>query len=222
MLKIRGPQISKLIKYFIFADLMLFAGWGFVSPIFSIFIIEEIAGATLVTVGVATAIAWTGRSIIPLVVSNVLDKREGEKDDFYTLVFSLGVTSLTAFALAAVATVNQLYLVYAVHGAAIGIYSVAWAAIFSRHLDKHRPAFDWSLDKAALGMAIAVSGLLGAEVASRFGFDVTFLMAGILSLISAGIILLVPNLILPPPERKKAEGFRPHLHRRHGPPGTNV
>lgn len=178
-------------------------------------------GATLITVGVATAIAWTSRSIIPLVVGSLLDKREGEKDDFYALVFSLGITSLTAFALVVVETVDQLYAVYAVHGAAIGIYTVAWSAIFSRHLDKHRPAFDWSVDKAALGMAIAVSGLLGAEVASRFGFDMTFLIAGVLTLVSAGIILFVPSLVLPPP-KKKMEEFHPHIHRRHTPSSTNV
>ena len=44
-------RVNKVVKYFVLADLSLFAGWGFVAPLLSVFVIEEISGATLFTVG---------------------------------------------------------------------------------------------------------------------------------------------------------------------------
>ena len=214
--------VNKLIRYFVLADLLLLGSWGLIAPIFAVFIVEKIVGATLVTVGMATAIGWLSRSIIQVPMGNFLDRRRGEKDDFYSLILSLGLASLTAFALAVVETVNQLYLVLAVHGVAFGIYTTAWTSIFSRHLDRARPAFDWALDRTAVGVAIAVSGLLGGIVASYFGFAFTFLVVGTLSFLTMGIILMVPSLILPPPKRRGASEGELEIHQRHTPRSTNV
>lgn len=197
----RYIKISKLVRYFIISDLILFGGWGLVAPIFSIFIIEEVAEATLVTIGINAAIYWIIYSVVQLPVAAYLDKTDGEKDDFYTLVLGLVLAAASAFCFAVVKTVPQLYLVQVFHAVAFGLYAPSWSAIFSRHIDKHSIAFSWSLDRTFLGIATGVTGFLGGLIANTFGFAWIFVAAGLFSLMAAFVIWLVPDLLLPPAKK---------------------
>jgi len=214
-MRIKTPKVNRVVKYFVLADLALYAGWGFIAPMFSVFVVQEIVGATLVTVGVSAAVYWGSRAVVQPPIAMFLDRRGGEKDDFYTLVVGLVVISATAFLFVAVETISQLYVVQALHGIALGAYSVSWPAIFSRHLDKGRYALDWSLDRATLAGSTAATSIIGGFVANTFGFDVVFIAAGILSLVSALLIFAVPELALPP-AKKKVEGSEVGMRQRQG------
>jgi len=200
-----GPKVNRVVKYFVFADLLFFAGWGFVAPIFSIFVIEEIEGATLVAVGISASIYWVTRSLVQPFIANKIDKKEGEKDDLYILMLGLALTGVTAFMFVLARTLTHLYILQAIHGVALGMYSTPWSTVFSRHLDKKRQAFDWSLDKASIGIAVAITSFVGSWLASAFGFDTTFIIAGALSLVSAFVVFLVPDLVLPSPKKAAEE-----------------
>lgn len=214
---LKGPKVNRVIKFFVFADLIFFAGWGFVSPIFSIFIIEEIKDATVVAVGISAAVYWLSRSLVQPFIANAIDKRKGEKDDFYVLMLGLILAGVSAFLFTLVETLPQLYALQVVHGVSLGAYYVSWTSIFSRHLDKDRPAFDWSFDNSTIGIAVAVASFGGGLLAGTFGFDVTFMIAGWLSIISAGVIFLVPDLVLPIPHHVSA----PAKVERRRPPTTH-
>ena len=204
--------MNRVVKYFVFADLALFTGWGFVAPVFSVFIIEEVVGATLVTVGISAALYWLARAVIQIPIAMTIDRMKGEKDDFYALILGLITISASAFLLVFIRTPLELYIVQIMQGAAFGAYSVSWVAIFSRHLDKERVAFDWSLDRATLSLAIATSSILGGVVASAFGFNTIFIASGVLSLASAVIVFFVPDLVVP---RTKGEINLPAIERYH-------
>lgn len=190
-------QISRVIKYFIISDLFFIAGYGLISPIFAIFVVEKIAGATIATVGVAAAVYWILKAILQLPIGVYLDKTEGEKDDFYILIGGLVLASVTAFLFVFVTKVWQLYLVQAVHALAFALYTPSWTAIFSRHLDKNRYAFDWALNSTTVAFASGVSGALGGWLAQEFGFPVIFIGAAVLSFVAAVVIFLLPDVVLP-------------------------
>ncbi len=194
-------KVNRVVKYFVLSDLVLFSGWGLVSPVFSVFVIEEVKDATLLTVGISASIYWLARSLIQIPVANMLDKTEGERDDFNVLVWGLVLASLSAFIFSTIESVRALYLLQILHGVAFGLYSPSWSAIFSRHLDKNRIAFDWSLNSTTLGLASGVTGFLGGYLAAHFGFDAVFVGAGIMSLVAAFLIFSAPELILPKPPK---------------------
>ncbi|HVN26491.1 MAG TPA: MFS transporter [Candidatus Paceibacterota bacterium] len=195
-------KVGRLVKFFIISDFFLLAGWGFVDPVFSVFIIQQVAGATLVTVGIAAAIYWIVRSLVQIPIANYLDRTPGERDDFMALVGGILLVGISVIAMSWVTTVWELYLVHAIHAIAFAMYFAAWPTIFSRHLDKDRISFDWSLDSAATGVAAGVTGLLSGIFAEVFGFTTVFVIAGILAIIAAFILLLVPDLILPKPTQR--------------------
>lgn len=191
-------RVGRLVKYFILVDLALLAGWGLIEPVFSVFIIEKVAGATLVTVGVAAALYWLLKSVLQIPLANYLDKTPGEKDDFYALILGLLVASFSALLFALVGQIWELYLVQVLHALGFGLYAASWPAIFSRHLDKDRVSFDWALDSTAAGVSAGISGFFGGVIANWFGFQAVFVLASFFSAVSAVILILAPDIILPP------------------------
>jgi len=194
---IKSFRLNKVVRNFVLADLVLFGGWGLVSPIMAIFIIGEIPGATLVTVGSMAAVYWAVRSSIELPMATLVEKTDSEKDDLYVLILGLLLVSASAFWLNFVETIPQLFTFQAVHALGFAFYAASWSGIFSRHVDKKRVAISWAIDHTVLGIATGVTGLFGAYIAEMFGFRAIFIIAGIASLIAAILIFLVPDIILP-------------------------
>lgn len=205
-------NINRVVKFFILADLIFLSGWGLLDPLFAVFIIKNVAGASLVTVGVMAGIYWTIKSTLQIPISIFLDKNHGEKDDFYALVGGLLLASLALFSFMAATKVWHLYLIQTFKAVAFAFYVPAWTAILSRHLDKDKVAFEWALSSTSAGFAIGITGLIGGWLAG-FGFNIIFLLGGFLGLIGALVLIMAPNLILPSRQMKISEG----ILRNHGP-----
>jgi len=197
-------EVGRVVKYFVLSDLFLLAGWGLVEPVFSVFVVQKVAGATLITVGVAAAIYWVLKSILQIPIAKYLDNTPGEKDDFTALVGGLFLCGASAFAFVGVSQAWELYAVQALHAVGFAFYVPSWSAVFSRHLDKDRVSFDWSLDSTAAGFAAGAAGLVSGVMAERLGFAPVFVIAGALSIAAAFIVMAVPDLLLPRPVQKQA------------------
>src|SRR5258708_17810942 len=137
-------KVGRLVKYFILSDFFLLAGWGFIDPVFAVFIVQRVEGGTLTTVGIAAAIYWILRAILQIPIANYLDKTSGEHDDFMALIGGLLLIGISAIAMSWVRTVWELYAIHAIHAVAFSLYFASWPTIFSRHLDKDRVSFDCS------------------------------------------------------------------------------
>src|SRR3989344_2462041 len=90
-------KVGRVVKYFIICDLIFWGGWGIVQPIFAVFVIENIVGATVVTVGTLSLIFWMVKSVLQIPLTRYLDKVPGEKDNFYALISGLFLASISAF-----------------------------------------------------------------------------------------------------------------------------
>lgn len=191
-------KVSKFIKRFIIADVMLFSGWGLVDPIFSVFLIKEIVGASLVTVGIASALYWILKSAIQIPIALFLDKTEGERDDFYTLIGALVLIGASAISLVFATSVWHVYLIQILKAIGFGMYVPSWSALFSRHLDKNHYSLDWSLDSTSVGFAIGITSFLGGVIATWFGYPIVFDIAGLAAFVSAAILFVSPGLVFPP------------------------
>ncbi len=194
-------KVGRIVKYLVLVDLFLLFGWGFIDPIFSVFIIQRIAGATLVTVGVAVALFWVLKSLLQIPIANYLDRTPGEKDDFAALVGGLVIAGFSALAFSWIVDSWQLYLVQAVKAVGFALYIPSWSSLFSRHLDHDRMSFDWSLDSTAVGIAAGASGLLAGIVADAVGFVAIFVVAGVFSLAAALVLIAVPDFVIPKPNK---------------------
>jgi MFS family permease len=73
----------------------------------------------------------------------------------------------------------------------------SWLAIFTRHIDKGKEAFEWSMEMTFLGAGAGIAGAMGGILASLFGFKIIFIFVGIFTLISTGFLFLIRHNISP-------------------------
>ncbi len=198
-------KINRVVRFLILSDLFFLGSWSMVQPLFSIFVIEHIKGATLIVVGLVASLYWLVKSLLQIPVANYLDNHDGEKDDFYTLIIALSLASIAAFSFASVTELWHLFLTQFIYAVAMGLYVPSWSGIFSRHLDDKRFSFDWSLDSTVVGLTSCGSAILSGILANFFGFSFVFILVGILSFSSAILIFSVPNLIFPKQKQEEPQ-----------------
>ncbi|MCL4498636.1 MAG: MFS transporter [Chloroflexi bacterium] len=193
-----------MIRFFVTADLLFWSGWGLITPVFALFIVQRVANASILTVGIASTVYWVAKALFQMPVALYLDRHEGERDNFHALVSGLILAGFAAISFVLVRTAVELYFVIFLQALAFGLYTPSWSAIFSRHLDKKNYAFDWSLDSTVVGLVLGITATVGSVIATVFGFNAIFISASVLSFLSAILLVFVPDLILP--EAKKEEG----------------
>lgn len=183
--------INKVIKILILSDMALLSGLGFVAPIFAIFLTKNIQGGNIEVAGFAAAIYWVVHSAVMIPFGKYLDKNHGEKDDLWFIIIGN--------ALAAGAVVGyifsrlpwHIYVFQAIYGLGMGMNMPGYTAIFTRHIDKGREAFEWSTRGTSVGIGSGVAGALGGIIAQSFGFNILFIGVTFFILLSAFLPILI-------------------------------
>jgi MFS family permease len=183
--------INRVIKILILSDVALLTGLGFVVPIFAIFLTENIQGGNVEVAGFAAAIYWIVNSLVIIPFGKYLDKNHGEKDDLWFVIIGNLLAAGVVFGYIFSRLPWHIYLLQAIYAIGMGMNIPGYTAIFTRHIDKGKEAFDWSVRGALIGVGTGVAGALGGMVAHKFGFNILFIGVGIFILLSAFLPLLV-------------------------------
>lgn len=178
-------KLNYAISTLVLSDLFLYFGLGLISPIFSIFVLDNIPGATLSTIGTSVAIYWLARIFSVIPISWLLDEIKGEKDEYYAVL--IGTTFLAIIPLCYIfaSQIIHLYMIEFFKGVANSLVIPAWRVLFTRFTSKDQVGFSWSLADLAVGVATASSAYAGSIIAQRYGFKVLFVMVSILSFVAA-------------------------------------
>ncbi|MEK7120450.1 MAG: MFS transporter [Patescibacteria group bacterium] len=188
--------INKIIRTLILGDVLFFSAFGLIGPIFAVFITDQIAGATIATVGFATTINLFTRSILSLPIARYIDRKSGDKDDFLFMVIGMTLISIVPFAYLFVSTPFHLYIVQFILGVGGAFANPGWYAIFTRHIDRTKESTEWTFENVGVGLASSGAAALGGIAAKQFGFDNLFLIVGILSVTGLIINVSLYNTII--------------------------
>jgi MFS transporter, DHA1 family, multidrug resistance protein len=197
-------SFNKVARILIYYDLVLFFGWGFVAPILAIFITQQIKGGDVQVAGIAIGFYWVLKSILQIPIGHYLDKRQGEKDDFYALVAGTFLASLVPIGFIFAHAPWHIYLLQIFHAIGMGLALPAWCGIFTRHIDKGKEAQTWAWDSSALGIGEGVAGIIGGIVAKIFGFFILFVGVSIFGLISTALTFLIKKDLFEKDKQKEA------------------
>lgn len=177
--------INKIIKILILSDLHLFTGAGFITPIFAIFMTEQIRGGDIKTVGYAIGIYWVIKSLVVIPFGNYLDKDRGEKDDLWFVIIGNLLAALAVLGYVFSYLPWHIYFLQGLYAVGMGMNIPGYTAIFTRHIDRGGEAFNWSVRSALTGVGTGVAGALGGIVVSYFGFKILFVGVAVLFLLGA-------------------------------------
>jgi len=188
-------KMNLVIKILILSDFIIWSVNNLTAPIFAIFIVDNIPGASIETAGIAAALYLIFKSIFEIPVGLFLDKVKGEKDDLYTAVVG-SVIMASVFALyPLINSIWQLFLLQIVLGISAAVSYPGWYGIFTRHIDKKKEAFEWSVYDVALGIGMGLTAVIGAFLVEKFGFDIVFYITAGFTLIGALTLLIVHNKV---------------------------
>src|SRR6185369_5520407 len=163
-------RVNQVIRTLVLSDFFVNAGFSVFAPVFAIFVTHQVSGGSIEVVGFGAAIVQVTKILVELPLAHVLDKNHGEVDDFVSMIFgSILIASVPFLYLLATQPIH-IYLIEGVYGMGIGFTMPPWYAIFSRHLDKMRESFEWTLDSVSLGLGAAAAAAGGGAMAQHYGF----------------------------------------------------
>jgi len=197
--------INKIVKVLISSDFFLNLGWGLLSPVFALFVLQRITfndpAKAAEVAGFAALSYWIAKSLLEIPIGRFLDKTDGERDDFWFMVIGLLVVGLVPLGFLVSSKPWHIYVFQVVHAIGMAMTLPSWLAIFTRHIDKGKEAFEWSLETTSIGAGAGIAGGVGGLVASVFGFEALFLFVSVLTLLAALVLLLVRDNVF-----KKRDG----------------
>lgn len=181
-------KINNLIKFLTLSYILLVSGWGFVGPVFAIFITKQIEGGTLELVGFATAASLLVRAIFQMPFARFVDSKKGEIDDFVVMAIGSLILSVSPFLHIWASKPIHILILQGMMGFGWAMVLPGWQAIFTRHIDRQREAEEWSICNTMVGLFAALAGALGAFLADSVGFDNLFLIVSTVT--AAGCVFL--------------------------------
>lgn len=188
---------NKIIKTLILSDILVFSAWGFISPILAIFVILNIEGGTVEVAGIAVGVYWVTKSLLQIPVGRYLDRKRGERDDYWIMISGLILASLTPLLFLVATQPWHVYGLQVVHAVGMALAIPPWGGIFTRHMDKGKEAQTWSTESSALGIGVGITSIAGGIIAEKFGFAPLFISISVLGLLGAAALLFIRKDMMP-------------------------
>lgn len=190
-------QINIVIKILTLSDITILGGFGLITPIFAIFIVDTIQNADIETAGIASGIYLVSKSIFQIPFGYLIDKTKGEKDDFRSLFIGSFLYSFVPLLYIFIKEPYQLFILQFIYGIFAAAAYPAWMAIFTRHIDKNYEGFEWSLYTSLVNLGMAGAALLSGFIAKKFGFNNLFILVSLCSFLGTGFLLLIYKKMKP-------------------------
>jgi predicted MFS family arabinose efflux permease len=187
--------INRIVKILIASDFFLNLGWGLLSPIFALFVLEKITISDPMraaeVAGAAALFYWIPKSFMEIPIGRFLDKTKGEKDDYWFMVAGLFIVGFVPLGYLFSTEPYHIYIFQILHAIGMAMTLPSWLAIFTRHIDKEKEAFEWSMETTSIGAGAGIAGGLGGLMAAQFGFDAIFIFVSALTFLATLLLLIV-------------------------------
>jgi MFS family permease len=181
-------MMNRTMKLLMLSDIFVLTGFGLIQPILAIFINDGVAGGTVFTAGIASALFMLTKSLVQLPFSRYID-RHTRKTRW--LIIGTLMMALVPIIYITANSIVQVYLAEIVYGLGSGLAYPTWLGLWSSNLDKGQESFQWSIYSTSTGLGTAATGAIGAGVSTFAGFTTTFVLAGLLCLMGCMALLIL-------------------------------
>lgn len=182
-----NKQISILL---VTNGLILIAG-AMLGPIYALFV--EKIGGNLLDASYAFGAYALAAGFTTLISGRYADKL---KENELIVVFGYGIMGLAFLGYTLVNSILSLLLVQIIIGLGEAIYSPAFDAVYSKHLDGHKSGREWGAWEAINYFTTAFGAITGGLLVTFFGFNTMFVVMGLLCFASAIYIFRLPRRVL--------------------------
>ena len=163
---------------------------GMFSPLYALFVENNIKGANELIIGVSISIYLVSRSVLQIPIATFIDKIKGEKDDYLFLVFFSTLVGIVHLGYLFVNQTWQLFLIELLLGVFTAITYPSYMAIFTRHIDLNMEGTEWGIYYTFVDLGGAALTALGGYIASFYGY--TWLIIVVSTVCIVGGLMLIP------------------------------
>jgi MFS family permease len=210
-------KLNKIVKYLVVSDLVFYTGWGLISPIFAIFLLDSIIGGSAFVVGMSAAVNLVVRSLLRIPFGIYADKNQ--KIAYHLMIWGLLFSAVVPIGYIYSKTPMQVYLLQAILGAALAMSTSGWTTIFSRHMDQGKESTEWGVDAVAVGLGPGIAAAVGGLAVTYFGFNTVFIAVTFMGLIGVFMLLVIKKDIMQSkrliPKLVSGRVFRKYLNHNH-------
>ncbi|MBL7078156.1 MFS transporter [Candidatus Shapirobacteria bacterium] len=184
-------KTNQIIKTLTISDVFILSGFGLISPIFAIFLTDNIQGGNIEVAGIASMIYFLTKSLGQLPVAQIVDRIRGERDDFWAMVVGSLVTSLVPLLYLIARAPLEVYLIQFIYGLAQAFTFPSWMAIFTRHIEPTQEGTEWGIYFTLTDLTGAGAAAIGGIIAQNLGFAPLFVIVSVFSFIGSFWLLLI-------------------------------
>ena len=187
-------KLNKIIKYLIYSDLVFYSGWGLISPIFAIFLLQNIIGGSALVVGMAAGINLITRSLLRVPFGIYADK--SQRVAYHLMIWGLLIAAIIPLGYIYSSLPAHIYILQAILGASLSMSTAGWTCLFSRHMDKGKESTEWGVDAVAVGIGPGIAGMVGGAAETYFSFVSVFIVVSIAGILGVLMLLFIKKDIL--------------------------
>ncbi|MEK7606776.1 MAG: MFS transporter [Patescibacteria group bacterium] len=205
--------MNPIIKILIFADVFLFSGLGFMTPILAIFIKDNLPGGSIAAAGIASTVYLVTKAVLQIPLARWMDREPANVREFWTMIFGYLVVALIPFGYLVIRNVQDLYLLQVLHGIGAAIGYPGFMAIFTKFADHEKAAMSWSTYSTSVIIGMAITAAAGGWLGEAYGFATVFVVVGLFAALSffstLGLFLFYDQMKTNHPDKGKS--FRERL-----------
>lgn len=182
---------NNAIRVLLFTNGSVLLAGAMLGPIYALFV-RNIGGDLLETSYAYGVFALTAGIV------TLFSGKYGDKIKENELIIVVGYLMI-GFGFAGYVFIDSLWsllFVQVLIGAGEAIYSPAFDAIYSKHLDGKRDGEEWGAWEAINYFTIAIGSISGGILVTYFGFNTMFIMMSAICFLSAIYIFLLPRKVL--------------------------
>jgi len=186
-----GKLFNKPIRILLVTNSLVLIASAMLGPIYALFVKE--IGGDLLDASYAFGVFALAAGITTLFSGKYSDKI---KENELIVVFGYGIMGIGFFSYMLVNSIWALLVVQVIIGLGGAIYSPAFDAVYSKHLDSYKSGREWGAWEAINYFTAAFGAVTGGFLVTFFGFNTMFVIMGLLCFASAFYILRLPRKVL--------------------------
>ena len=185
--------MNKILKILVSVDFIVLSAFGFLGPIYAVFLNKNIEGGTLASIGVASAIYLIAKSSFQIIVAKFNDAEKGNKRELYTMFTGYLLFSIVPIFYIFAKTIEHIYIIEFFFGLFAALGYPGWFTLYTRYVDKEQEGYQWSVHDIGVNLGMAITAALGGLIAETWNFNILFILISICSAAGSLLILYLFN-----------------------------
>ncbi len=182
---------NKALRILLSTNAIILVANAMLGPIYALFV--EKVGGSLLNASIAKGLFALAAGITTLLSGKYSDK---VKEKELVVVLGYIIMGVGFLLYTWVDTIIFLFVVQIISGFGEAIYSPAFDAVYSKHLDDHKSGTQWGAWESINYFTIAIGAVVGGGIVTLFGFQTLFIIMAMLCFCSALYIYRLKRSVL--------------------------